>query len=124
MQKRYRVKGIHHSNAMTKKMLQVYPKIAWDTESKLLKLYGSTNDKKKHRDLANQLNEMQKQYNVTWDHCRNAMIHIGKKYSIDAVFALTKAEDIWRGIEKCLYNNGKTIHFLNMVSCLVSGQNR
>ena len=67
---------------------------------KLLKLYGSTNDKKKHRDLANQLNEMQKQYNVTWDHCRNAMIHIGKKYSIDAVFALTKAEDIWRGIEK------------------------
>lgn len=32
MQKRYRVKGIHHSNAMTKKMLQVYPKIAWDTE--------------------------------------------------------------------------------------------
>ena len=78
---------------------------------KLLKLYGSTNDKKKHRDLANQLNEMQKQYNVTWDHCRNAMIHIGKKYSIDAVFALTKAEDIWRGIEKCLYNNGKTIHF-------------
>lgn len=78
---------------------------------KLLKLYGSTKDKKKHRDLANQLNEMQKQYNVTWDHCRNAMIHIGKKYSIDAVFALTKAEDIWRGIEKCLYNNGKTIHF-------------
>ena len=35
----------------------------------------------------------------------------GKKYSVDAVFALTKAEDIWRGIEKCLYNNGKTIHF-------------
>ena len=78
---------------------------------KLLKLYGSTKDKKKRRDLADQLNEMQKQYNVTWDHCRNAMIHIGKKYSIDAVFALTKAEDIWRGIEKCLYNNGKTIHF-------------
>jgi len=78
---------------------------------KLLKLYGSTKDKKKRRDLADQLNEMQKQYNVTWDHCRNAMIHIGKKYSVDAVFALTKAEDIWRGIEKCLYNNGKTIHF-------------
>lgn len=32
MQKRYRVKGIHHSNAMTKKMLQVYSKIEWDTE--------------------------------------------------------------------------------------------
>ena len=39
------------------------------------------------------------------------MIPIGKKYSIDAVFALTKAEDIWRGIEKCLYGKGNTIHF-------------
>ena len=39
------------------------------------------------------------------------MIPIGKKYGIDAVFALTKAEDIWKGIEKCLYDNGKTIHF-------------
>ena len=39
------------------------------------------------------------------------MIHIGKKYSIDAVFALTKAEDVWHGVEKCLYGNGKTLHF-------------
>ena len=78
---------------------------------KLLKLYGSTDDKKKHKHLANQLNEMQKQYNVTWDYCRTSMIPIGKKYSVDAVFALAKAEDIWRGIEKCLYGNGNTIHF-------------
>ena len=78
---------------------------------KLLKLYRSTDDKKKHKHLANQLNEMQKQYNVTWDYCRTSMIPIGKKYSVDAVFALAKAEDIWRGIEKCLYGNGNTIHF-------------
>ena len=65
---------------------------------KLLKLYGSTEDRKKRKDLAEQLNKMQKQYNVTWDYCRTAMIPIGKKYGIDAVFALTKAEDIWRGI--------------------------
>ena len=69
---------------------------------KLLKLYGSTKDKKKRKDLADQLNEMQKAYNVTWDHCRRSMIPIGRKYGIDAVFALTKAEDVWRGIEKCL----------------------
>ena len=36
---------------------------------------------------------------------------IGKKYGIDAIFALTKAEDIWRGKKKCLYDNGKIIHF-------------
>ena len=78
---------------------------------KLLKLYGSTEDKTKHKVLANQLNDMQKQYNVTWDYCRTAMIPIGKKYGIDAIFALTKAEDVWRGLEKCLYDNGTTIHF-------------
>ena len=78
---------------------------------KLLKLYSSTKDKKKRKDLADQLNEMQKAYNVTWDYCRKSMIHIGKKYGIDAVFALTKAEDVWRGIEKCLYGNGNVIHF-------------
>ena len=78
---------------------------------KLLKLYGSTEDKKKRKIYTNQLKEMQKAYNVTWDYCRTSMIPIGKKYGIDAVFALTKAEDVWRGIEKCLYDNGNTIHF-------------
>lgn len=61
---------------------------------KLLKLYGSTENKEKRKILAGQLNEMQKQYHVTWDYCRTSMIPIGKKYGIDAVFALTKAEDI------------------------------
>ena len=78
---------------------------------KLLKLYGRAEDKKKRKVLANQLNEIQKQYNITWDFCRTSMIPIGKKYGIDAVFALTKAEDVWQGIEKCLYDNGKILHF-------------
>lgn len=78
---------------------------------KVRKLYGATEEKKKRKVLARQLNEMQKQYHVTWDDCRTSMIPIGKKYGIDAIFALTKAEDVWRGIEKCLYANGKTLHF-------------
>lgn len=78
---------------------------------KLLQLYGNTNDKEQRKKLASQLHEMQKAYDVAWDFCRTSMIPIGKKYGIDAVFALTKAEDVWRGIEKCLYKNGKTIHF-------------
>ena len=78
---------------------------------KLLKLYGDTENKDKRKTLAKQLNKMQAEYNITWDFCRTSMIPIGKKYGIDAVFALTKAEDIWRGMEKCLYGNGKTIHF-------------
>ena len=78
---------------------------------KLLSLYGKTVDKDKRKTLAKQLNEMQSEYNVTWDFCRTAMIPIGKKYGIDAVFALAKAEDVWCGMEKCLYDNGKIIHF-------------
>ena len=78
---------------------------------KLLFLYGSTEDKDKRKIYANQLNEMQKAYNVTWDYCRKSMIPIGKKYGVDAVFALTKAEDVWKGTEKCLYGNGNIIHF-------------
>ena len=78
---------------------------------KLLKLYGITQDKTKRKTLAKQLNEMQTEYRVTWEFCRTSMIPIGKKYGIDAVFALTKAEDIWRSVEKCLYGTGETIHF-------------
>lgn len=78
---------------------------------KLLSLYGNTEEKAKRKVLAKQLNDMQNSYHVTWEFCRTSMIPIGKKYGIDAVFALTKAEDIWRGMEKCLYGNGKTIHF-------------
>ena len=78
---------------------------------KLLRLYGNAQDKDKRRVLAKQLNEMQSEYNVTWDFCRKSMIPIGRKYGINAVFALTKAEDVWRGTEKCLYGNGNTIHF-------------
>ena len=78
---------------------------------KLQKLYGNTKEKAKQKVLANQLGEMQKKYQVTWNFCRTSMIPIGKKYGIDAVFALTKAEDVWHGVEKCLYGKGKILHF-------------
>ena len=78
---------------------------------KLLALYGNTKDKSLKKDFSKQLVEMQKQYDVTWDFCRESMIHIGKKYSVDSIFALTKAENVWAGVEKCLYGNGKTLHF-------------
>lgn len=80
---------------------------------KLQKLYGNTESKSKQKVLANQLKEMQKEYQVTWDYCRTSMIPIGKHYGIDAIFALTKAEDVWRGVENCLYGNGKKLHFSN-----------
>lgn len=73
--------------------------------------YTNANDKKNSKLIANQLNDLQRQYKVTWDFCRTSMIPLGKKYGLDAIFALTKAEDIWRAVEKCLYSDGNTIHF-------------
>ncbi len=99
-------------NELVRLMLKNYNQLMRTKKyRKLLKLYGGTENKTKRKDLANQLNAMQKDHNVTWDFCRTSMIPIGKKYGIDAVFALTKAEDVWQGMEKCLYKNGKTIHF-------------
>ena len=81
---------------------------------KLKALYGkyaNINDKKNCKMIAMQMNDLQKQHHVTWNFCRTSMIAIGKKYGIDAIFALTKAEDIWQSIEKCLYSDGNIIHF-------------
>lgn len=77
----------------------------------LLKAYGNTKDKAKRKTIAKELNDMQKQYNVTWDYCRKSMLRIADKYNIHAVFKTTKAEDVWRAVEKCLYSDGKDMHF-------------
>ena len=81
---------------------------------KLRQLYGKhikDEDDTIRKHIARQMKEMQDQYNVTWDFCRNAMIPIGKKYDIKAVFTVSKAEDVWSGVEECLYSDGKRIHF-------------
>ena len=51
-------------------------------------------------------------YDVTFDFCRKYTQSRRLKYDIDSIFALTRAEDIWSGIEKCLYSTGKNIHYL------------
>lgn len=66
----------------------------------LCKKYKDADNKKALKDVCDQMKEMQKQYDVIWDYCRTSMIAIKKKYGIDAVFALTKAEVVFRGIEK------------------------
>ena len=81
---------------------------------KLRKLYGKAvenNNKDRKSKLSSQMKTMQEEHNVSWDFCRKAMIPIGKKYDLSSVFALTRAEDIWKGVEKILYGNGKMIHF-------------
>ena len=82
---------------------------------KLKKLYGKYKEKGDNKKLSlitGEMTIMQKQYGVTWESCRKAMIPIQRKYGIDAIFALTRAEDIWRGVEKCLFSDGRKIRFI------------
>lgn len=81
---------------------------------KLRKLYGKAvenKDKALKSKLSFQMKALQEEYDVSWDYCWKAMIPIGKKYDLPSVFARTRAEDIWKGIEKVLYDNGRMIHF-------------
>lgn len=73
--------------------------------------YKNNKNEEQRKFIAEQMTEMQQKYNVTWDYCYQAMIPIGKKYGLNSVFSLTKAEDIWKSIETCLYGDGKTLHF-------------
>ena len=81
---------------------------------KLRKLYGKAvenKDKALKSKLSFQMKALQEEYDVSWDYCWKAMIPIGKKYDLPSVFARTRAENIWKGIEKVLYDNGRMIHF-------------
>ena len=64
------------------------------------------------KDISSAMKEMQEQYNVTFDYCRAKAAEISKQYKINSIFVLTRAEDIWSGIEKILYKRAKKIHFL------------
>lgn len=68
-------------------------------------------DKKQTSTIAAEMTEMQKSYHVTWEFCRKSMIAINQKYNINSIFALSKAEDVWQAVEKCLFSDGKAIHF-------------
>ena len=77
----------------------------------LLELYGKADNPADKKNYAQQLKQMQENENVTWDFCRKTMQTLQVNYKIDSVLALTKAEAVWKGVETCLYRNGKTIHF-------------
>ena len=77
----------------------------------LLELYGKADNPDDKKNCAQQLKQMQENENVTWDFCRKTMQTLQVNYKIDSVLALTKAEAVWKGVETCLYRNGKTIHF-------------
>lgn len=80
----------------------------------LQKMYAKAKkaeDKRQMGVIADAMTDMQKSYHVTWEFCRKSMIEINQRYKINSIFALSKAEDVWQAVEKCLYSDGHTIHF-------------
>lgn len=80
----------------------------------LQSLYGKAKKAKRDKELkavGAEMKQMQEEYHVTWEFCRQSMIKINKQYHLNSIFALTQAEDVWKGVEACLYREGKTLHF-------------
>lgn len=61
--------------------------------------------------IVQSMDEMQEQYHVTWDCCRQSMEEIKDRYQATSIFALSRAEDVWDAISRVLYSDGKMIHF-------------
>ena len=61
--------------------------------------------------VASALEEMHDEYGVTWKEAYTLMQDIKNKYSLNSVFALRRAEDVWSGVQTVLYGDGKKIHF-------------
>ena len=58
-----------------------------------------------------EMSAMQKAYHVTWDDARKYMMYLKDQAGVSSVFALTRAEDVWSGVEKVLFGKAKKLHF-------------
>ena len=104
--KRYRrLKGLYGTLSKAVKKLE-------DLESPTREQKALLKQKRSElKSCAASMTEMQEFYYVTWEFCRKQMESIKEGYGVPSVFALTRAEDIWRSVEKVLYSDGKHLHF-------------
>ena len=100
------------THIMSKRLEQLTRTKKYRNLKRLYGKYVKEDLKEKMRGIALELNRMQQEYNVTWNYCRTYMIKLSKKYHLDSIFALTIAENVWRGVEKCLYSDGTKLHYL------------
>lgn len=60
----------------------------------LQSLYGKAKKAKRDKELkaiGAEMKQMQEEYHVTWEFCRQSMIKINKQYHLNSIFALTQA---------------------------------
>lgn len=56
------------------------------------------------------LNDLQAFHQVTFDVFREIASHYADKTGVPSVFALSAVEDVWKGVEKVLYSDGRKIN--------------
>ena len=89
-----------------------------DKDTKTLNKKQINNIKNKLKILNNNLkqtsNELQiliKQYQLSFEDVRLLSIEIAKKYNIGSIYIRSETENIYKGVEKVLYSDGKQLHF-------------
>ncbi|MGN1022627.1 MAG: hypothetical protein ACI4OJ_03945, partial [Lachnospiraceae bacterium] len=65
----------------------------------------------RRKETARAMTAMQKDFGITREDVRKLMLQAGKDYGIPSVLASTRGDDIWKGIEKILFAEGKSLHF-------------
>lgn len=87
----------------------------------LQKAYGSLSESlKSHPDdkalqnerkaVVKRMSEMQKEYRLTWNDARTYMIYLKDRAALSSIYTLTRAEDIWDGVERVLFGDAGSIH--------------
>lgn len=99
------------------KRTKAYRKLQKDYNWHKTHMQGLSEEDQKYKDLDTEksaitakMNAMQKEYGITSEDVRKAMIRMQEPYSLPSVLARTRGEDIWKGIESVLYADGKNIH--------------
>ena len=65
-------------------------------------------------DIKDELKMLQEKFQLTWTACRKKNEELGKteQYNyINSIFKLSKAKDIWSGMEKVLFGKGKKLNY-------------
>ena len=63
------------------------------------------------KSIETRLSDVQEKHGVTFDDLRAFTESIQERYQVNSIFALTKAESVWQGIESVLYKNGVHLNY-------------
>lgn len=108
---RLRLAGDELFNHMRKRYNQLVRTKRYRALLKLLNKAEATPDEK--QSYAQQLEEMQAEYGVTMACFLETMQGLQVKYQVDGAFAFSKAMDIWKDVESCLYQIDATLEQSN-----------